>query len=110
MSTSWLARVRGAPSLRRWRARWRGWLHALREIGYGMTGYEFAQHARHLRAEHETLLFMITFGDVIGLPLLPSYYSLRLLPYAVADLERWKRRVLRERHPLENEEYDLIEL
>ena len=88
----------------------RGWLQALREIAYGMTGYEFAQHARHLRAERETILLTLTFGDMIGLPLLPPYYSLRLLPYAVQDLERWKRRVLRERHPLESEEYDLIEM
>ena len=85
----------------------RGWLQALREICYGMTGYEFAQHARHLRAERETLLLVLTFGDMIGLPLLPPYYSLRLLPYVVPEIEAWKRRVLRERHPLESEDYDL---
>ena len=90
--------------------RLRGWLDGLRELLYGMTGYEFAQHARHLRAERETLLLALTFGDLIGLPVLPPYYSLRLLPYAVPDLERWKRRVLRERHSLDNEEFDLIEM
>ena len=94
----------------RWATTARGWLRALRQIAYGMTGYEFAQHARHLRAERENLLLLITFGDMVGLPLLPSYYSLRLLPYVVGDVERWKRRVLRECHPLENEEYDLIEM
>jgi hypothetical protein len=86
------------------------WLAALREMLYGMTGYEFAQHARHLRAERETLLLALTFGDMIGLPALPPYYSLRLLPYAVPELEHWKRRVLRERHALDNEEFDLIEM
>ena len=88
----------------------RGWVQTLREIVYGMTGYEFAQHARHLRAERETLLLVLTFGDMIGLPLLPPYYSMRLLPYVVPDIEGWKRRVLRERHTLENEEFDLIEM
>jgi hypothetical protein len=91
-------------------ARLRGWLDGLRELLYGMTGYEFAQHARHLRAERETLLLALTFGDLIGLPVLPPYYSLRLLPYAVPEIERWKRRVLRERHSLDNEEFDLIEM
>ncbi|HLH26792.1 MAG TPA: hypothetical protein VK066_30065 [Chloroflexota bacterium] len=91
-------------------ARLRGWLGALRELFYGMTGYEFAQHARQLRAERETLLLALVFGDMLGLPVLPPYYSLRLLPYAVPELERWKRRVLRERHPLDNEEFDLIEM
>jgi hypothetical protein len=93
-----------------WRARWRAGFRALREIFYGMTGYEFAQHARHLRSERETLLLLLTFGDMVGLPVLPPYYSLRLLPYVIPELEAWKRRVLRERHPLDNEEFDLIEM
>ncbi|SRR5581483_5774722 len=93
-----------------WPARLRAWLRALREIAYGMTGYEFAQHARHLRSERETLLLLLTFGDMVGLPVLPPYYSLRLLPYVVPEIEAWKRRVLRERHPLDKEEFDLIEM
>src|SRR5262249_60311350 len=96
----------GPRLLSRLRAGW----GTLRELFYGMTGYEFAQHARHLRAERETLLLVLTFGDMIGLPLLPPYYSLRLLPYVVPDTEAWKRRVLRGRHTLENEEFDLIEM
>lgn len=90
--------------------RWRGWLQALQEIVYGMTSYEFVSQARHLRAERETLLLLLAFGDMLGLPVLPPYYALRLLPYVVPELEAWKRRVLRERHPLENEEFDLIEM
>src|SRR5919205_3316340 len=97
-------------STRHWRARLRAWLAGLREIAYGMTGYEFAQHARHLRSERETLLLLLAFGDMVGLPVLPPYYSLRLLPYVVPEIEAWKRRVLRERHPLDNEEFDLIEM
>jgi hypothetical protein len=99
-----------ALSTEYWRARWAAGVRTLREIFYGMTGYEFAQHARHLRSERETLLLLLTFGDMVGLPVLPPYYSLRLLPYVVPDLEAWKRRVLRERHPLDNEEFDLIEM
>jgi hypothetical protein len=74
-----------------------------------MTGYEFAQHARHPRAERENLLLLLTFGAMVGLPVLPPYYSLRLLPYVVPEIEGWKRRVLRERHSLDDEAYDLIE-
>ncbi|SRR5579884_2001256 len=95
---------------RHWRARGRALIRALRELLYGMTGYEFAQHARHLRAERETLLLLLTFGDMLGLPILPPYYSLRLLPYVVPEIESWKRRVLRERHSLDNEEFDLVEM
>jgi len=31
------------------------------------------------------------------LPLLPPYYSLRLLPYIIPSIEKWKRSLLREK-------------
>lgn len=82
----------------------------VREIWYGMTGYEFAHHAMHLRAELEDLLLLMVVGDIIGVPVLPPYYARRLLPYLLPRLEAYKRRALRERDPLESEEYDLIEM
>jgi hypothetical protein len=85
-------------------------VNALRAFLYGMTAYEFERHALGERARREDLFVLITLGDMIGLPILPPFYSLRLLPFAVPRLEAWKRRLLRERHVLENEEYDLIEL
>lgn len=89
---------------------WHRWLKALKNFFYGMTAYEFERHALEERARLEDLFVLIIFGDLLGIPLLPPYYSLRLLPYAVPRLGAWKRRMLRERHVLENEEYDLIEL
>ena len=86
--------------------RWR----AVREFVYGLTGYEFAQHALELRHELEGLFILVTYGDMVGLPVMPPYYSLRLLPYVVPQVGTWRRKVLRERHPLDNEELDLIEL
>lgn len=46
-------------------------------------------------------------GDTLGVPVLPPYYALRLVPYVIETLPLWHRRVLRERHPLESEEFDL---
>ena len=43
------------------------------------------------------LIVLVTFGDIVGLPMLPPYYTLRLLPYVVPILNRWKRSLLRER-------------
>jgi len=37
-------------------------------------------------------------GDIIGVPIMPPYYSLRLLPYVVPNIATWKRRVLRKRN------------
>jgi hypothetical protein len=83
---------------------------SLKRFVYGMTAYEFERYALSERARLEDLFVVITLGDIIGVPILPPYYSLRLLPFAVPRVEAWKRRLLRERHVLENEEYDLIEL
>lgn len=80
---------------------------ALREFLYGMSGYEIAQQALELRASMETLFVLVTFGDMIGVPVLPPYYGLRLLPYLVPQVQTWKRRVLRERELGDDHEYHL---
>ncbi len=80
---------------------------ALREFLFGMTGYEFAQHAVEMRASLETLFMVITVGDIIGVPVIPPYYALRLLPHVTPQVATWKRRVLRERDMTEEHEYDL---
>lgn len=88
-------------------ARLRRILRTLREIMYGATGYEFEQQAAHARADLENLFTFMVMGDFIGVPVLPPYYALRLVPYLVETVPMWRRRVLRERHPLEGEAYDL---
>jgi hypothetical protein len=69
---------------------------ALAEFAYGMTGYEFARHAIETRAALENLFMVVVVGDMIGLPVIPPYYSLRLLPFVTPQVTTWKRRVLRE--------------
>ena len=64
---------------------------------YGMSVYEWVRNLRQQRGEIERLFVLITFGDIVGLPILPPYYTLRLLPYIVPCLNRWKRSLLRER-------------
>jgi hypothetical protein len=67
------------------------------EVLYGATVFDWVRGLRRQRAEVEHLFILITFGDLIGLPILPPYYTLRLLPYVVPLLNRWKRSLLRER-------------
>jgi hypothetical protein len=81
--------------------------HAVREFVYGMTGFEFDRHAVEMRAALENVFMVVTVGDMIGLPVIPPYYSLRLLPFVVPQVSTWKRRVLREREFTEEHEYDL---
>lgn len=82
-------------------------VEAIRDFMYGLTGYEFERHAVEMRSSLETLFMLVTMGDLIGVPVLPPYYSLRLLPYVVPQIATWKRRVLREREFTEDHDYDL---
>ena len=80
---------------------------ALREFLHGMFGYEFAQEALELRASMESLFILTVFGDLIGIPLLPPYYALRLLPHVAPQMHSWKRRVLRGREFGDDHEHHL---
>jgi len=70
---------------------------ALRDILYGMTLYEWAREFEKARGEVERIFTLLVFGELLGIPILPPYYVLRLLPYAVPRLEGWRRSLLRER-------------
>lgn len=84
-----------------------GRLQAIREFLYGMFGMEIAQHAIEMRASLESVFMLGTVGDMLGIPVLPPYYSLRLLPYVVPHIATWKRRVLREREFTDEHDYHL---
>jgi hypothetical protein len=75
----------------------RGLLSKLREITYGMAAHDMTRQALRTRASMEHLFILITMGDMLGVPILPPYYSLRLTPYVVPQITTWKRRMLRER-------------
>jgi len=88
-------------------ARREGWGRAIREFLYGMTSYEFEQQSLDLRSSMESMFMLVTFGDMLGVPILPPYYGLRLLPYVVPQVAGWKRRVLRERELGDDHEHHL---
>jgi len=82
--THWLGKAKRLPKV-------------LREIIYGMTVHEMDLELKKERGSLDHLFMLIVFGDLVGLPLLPPYYSMRLLPYIIPSLETWKRTLLRER-------------
>jgi hypothetical protein len=70
---------------------------AIRDFMYGMVGYEAVQLALKARGNIEHLFILITMGDLLGVPILRSYYCLRILPYVVPKVPAWKRKMLQER-------------
>jgi len=75
----------------------KGFFQNLKEILYGMASHDMSRYAIRTRASMEHLFILITMADMIGIPILPPYYSLRLLPYVVPQISTWKRRLLREK-------------
>jgi len=73
------------------------WSKVLKEILYGMTVHEMDLELRRERGSLNHLFMLVVFGDLVGLPLLPPYYSMRLLPYIIPSIEKWKRSLLKER-------------
>lgn len=75
----------------------RGIAKGARELIYGMAVHDTTRLALKTRGSMEHLFILITMGDLLGVPILPPYYSLRILPYVVPQITTWKRRMLREK-------------
>jgi predicted component of type VI protein secretion system len=82
-------------------------IRKIKEFFYGFYAYEFERQALEMRGEVESAFMLITFGDMLGVPVMPPLQALRLLPFVVPELEKWKRRVLRERDLSDKEEFHL---
>jgi hypothetical protein len=78
-------------------AKLKGSSKVIREIMYGLMLHEMDLELKKEKGHLDNLFMLVVFGDLIGVPLLPPYYSIRLLPYVIPSLETWKRRILREK-------------
>lgn len=76
-------------------------LRTLTEVLYGMAVHDQVRALARRRGMLEHLFVLISFGDLLGMPVLPPYYSLRLLPFVVPSINNWRRRMLRERDVLD---------
>ncbi|MGC8838169.1 MAG: hypothetical protein ACP5UM_07105 [Anaerolineae bacterium] len=82
---------------RSWRGKAESAWRAFLDILYGATIYDFVQELQQEKASRERLFVLAVLGDLLGVPILPPYYALRLLPYMVPHLPVWKQSMLRER-------------
>src|SRR3974377_2635588 len=75
----------------------KGLWQGFKETIYGMSAHDMSRAALRTRASMEHLFILITMGDLLGIPILPPYYSLRLLPHVVPHIATWTCRMLREK-------------
>ncbi len=73
------------------------WGTILREVLYGLFMFDFEQNVKSESIRNNDIFLALTMGELLGLPLHTSYYSLQLLPYVFEEVPSWKRRSCRER-------------
>lgn len=71
--------------------------HILAEMLYGATIHDMVRELNKERGMLERLFVLAVFGDVLGVPILPPYFALRLLPYVVPEIKTWRYSMMRER-------------
>ncbi len=78
------------------KTRFRKFAKAFGEIIYGATVYDWVRELDKERGRLQSIFILIVFGDFLGIPVIPPYYQLRLLPHIVPHISTWKRSMLRE--------------
>ena len=73
-----------------------------REFLWGLFLFESWKELGAERRRYEDALNVLIFGELLGLPLMNSTLTLRLLPFVVPDLKAWRERQLAEREVLDH--------
>ncbi len=83
------------------RARLRRALAIAREMVWGLAVFDMYHEVKSEAQRHQDAFDLLILGEMIGIPLMNTTVGLRLLPYAVGSLQRFKVRYLREPEVLE---------
>jgi hypothetical protein len=83
-------------------SRWHEMRQGFGEIMHGIFVYDSVRLFRKQETSLEHLFVLVSFGDLLGVPVLPPFYTLRLLPYVVPLINGWRRRMLREKDYLDS--------
>ncbi|MEM2096006.1 MAG: hypothetical protein QXV86_01155 [Candidatus Caldarchaeum sp.] len=79
-----------------------GWKQALRDFFFGALILGLYHNVASVKRKYDDIFFSLIMGEFLGIPLLGNYFTLRLVPYLLPELEGARRRLLRD--------VDLLEL
>lgn len=74
----------------------------IRDFLWGLFLYDLYLDAVRTKVKYKDALNLFLLGQFLGLPLMNSSISLRLLPHLLPELGDWKRRQLKEREIIES--------
>src|SRR5215469_7535225 len=79
-----------------WRERLRQAVRVARQFLWGFFFFEMFHELQKEKARYSDAVNLVIVGELLGLPLMNSVITLRLLPYLMPELDRWKQRQLAE--------------
>lgn len=79
-----------------WRERLRQAIHIARQFLWGFFFFEMSHELQKEKARYSDAVNLVIVGEMLGLPLMNSVITLRLLPYLLPELDGWKQRQLSE--------------
>lgn len=89
------------PTVRNYTQKWAAFFNnafsIVGQIIYGATIYDMVRDLKKERSHLDHIFILIVFGDILGIPILPPYFTLRLLPYVTPQIKAWQISMLRER-------------
>jgi hypothetical protein len=71
-------------------------LKPLKEFLFGLLFLDLYREINKIHRQTRLLVEFLVFGDFLGLPLLSTYYSLRLLPYVYPSLSEIRKEAVKE--------------
>ncbi|MDW8360105.1 MAG: hypothetical protein RMK31_05925, partial [Candidatus Caldarchaeum sp.] len=73
-----------------------GWKQALKDFFFGALILGLYQNVASVKKKYDDIFFSLIMGEFLGIPLLGNYFTLRIVPYLLPDLERARLRLLRD--------------
>jgi hypothetical protein len=74
----------------------RGFWKAVKEFIWGLAFLEMYRETLKERRKYEDVLNLVLLGEFLGLPLMNSTITLKLLPHLFPQLRHWRQRQLTE--------------
>jgi hypothetical protein len=78
-----------------------GFIQAIKDVLYGFFLHGMVSGVYEKKGELEDVFMLFVVGEMIGVPVFPGFYQLRLLPYYAGRLPRWKKKTLKPRDLLD---------
>ncbi|MEM0485106.1 MAG: hypothetical protein QW434_10485 [Pyrobaculum sp.] len=78
-------------------------MKAIRDFFFGLLFLDLYRETAKLHRQTRFLIEILVFGDLLGVPFLTTYYSLRLLPYIYPTISEIRKEAVKE-----HEIFDLL--